>query len=136
MRDNKKIISNTFPERVLKLSLYNRNGGADFGSHLKQIWKRLSHSFSSILVGRSFVILLHSFIVLVFLVACFPARNSWILKWNKLIILENISTASLFCCIKKKSWRCGGLNSGLLTSEASTLPLSYNPNCSNNIKFG
>ncbi len=24
-------------------------------------------------------------------------------------------------------WSCGGLNSGLLTCEASTLPLSYNP---------
>ena len=25
------------------------------------------------------------------------------------------------------TWSCGGLNSGLLTCEASTLPLSYNP---------
>ena len=27
----------------------------------------------------------------------------------------------------KTKWSCGGLNPGLLTCEASTLPLSYSP---------
>jgi hypothetical protein len=28
---------------------------------------------------------------------------------------------------EERIWICGGLNPGLLTCEASTLPLSYNP---------
>ena len=41
--------------------------------------------------------------------------------------LRGICALELIFVGKKQKWSCGGLNPGLLTCEASTLPLSYSP---------